>query len=182
MRSLAFTVPLLALLTTACPGSSNDDGDGVTGNTGQTAPVTVSAEDGPEPVTCESLGGTCSCAGACDPGQMLSTQGTCPQPPDESGACSQDCCVPVAGTTAGTTAATAGSTAADSTAAGTAETGPPVCDCASLPLCATPPDEDCNGQYPEEHCCDDMAAAMTCSCLEPCDGGFPCCTLQPGCD
>jgi hypothetical protein len=42
-------------------------------------------------------------------------------------------------------------------------------------------DEECSGQYPDGHCCDEMAAAMTCTCLDPCDGGFPCCTLQPGC-
>lgn len=157
----------------ACPGESSDDGEGVTGNT---TASTQSGLDAPSPTACEDLGGTCNCAGACNPGEVPSAAGTCPQPPAEAGACGLECCVPMAGSsgTAGTTAT------ADSTAA-TADTSPPVCDCATLPLCATVEGEDCNGQYPEAHCCDDTATAMTCTCPDPCDGGFPCCTLQPGC-
>lgn len=86
--------------------------------------------------------------------------------------------MPMASTTMATTAGTA-STAG--TADGTADTMAPTCDCATLPVCATAPDEDCNGQYPDGHCCDEQGEPMTCSCLDPCDGGINCCTLQPFC-
>ncbi len=161
----------------ACPGESSDDGAGSTSNT---TPSSQSGLDAPSPTACEDIGGTCSCAGSCNPGEVSTLEGTCPQPPPESGACGQECCVPMgsSSSTAGTTAATAAT--ADSTAA-TTETSPPVCDCATLPLCATPEGEDCTGQYPQGHCSDDTATAMTCTCLDPCDGGFPCCTLQAEC-
>jgi hypothetical protein len=177
MRCKVVTTGVLVLLPwlAACPGDSSDDGESVTAHT---APGSQSGLDAPTPQTCEELGGTCDCAGSCNQGEMPVAEGSCPQPPDGSGACGQQCCVPIADTTAGTVG-TAGSTAA--TADSTADTAPPVCDCALLPLCATPEGEDCNGQYPEAHCCDDMAAAMTCACIDPCDGGFPCCTVQPGC-
>jgi hypothetical protein len=171
---------LLVSFIGGCPASDDGDGDGVTGNSTLSS---VSNEDGPEPMTCEQLGGMCSCSGACDEGQMPEPNGTCPQPPDESGACGQGCCVPVTGTTAGSTmGSTAGSTAGTvGTADATADTSAPVCDCTTLPVCNTPDDEDCGGQYPEAHCCDDQGEAMTCTCVDPCGGGFPCCALAPGC-
>ncbi len=184
MRTVEVILGTLVLLPwlAACPGESSDDGQGVTGNT-NTTPTSQSGLDAPSPPACEDIGGTCTCAGSCNPGDVPSTEGTCPQPPAEAGACGLECCVPAAGTsgTSGTTASTAGTAATGDSTAATADTSPPVCDCATLPLCVTPQDEDCNGQYADGHCCDDTAAAMTCTCLDPCDGGFPCCTLQPGC-
>lgn len=118
--SVAVSLACSLLLLVACP-SGRDDGTGATSNSG---PSSVSNEDGPEPLTCEQVGGACSCAGSCDSGQVPSAEATCPQPPDESGACSQECCVPVgsttAGSTAGSTADSAASSTADSTASSTA--------------------------------------------------------------
>jgi hypothetical protein len=148
----------------ACFVACGDD-DGDSGSTAGSDP-TLSAEDGQD-FTCEPMGGACECAGSCTPGSQPGP-GTCPQPPPESGACGFECCVPIGG-------ATTSSGADASSSAG------PTCDCATLPACDTPIDEDCGGQYPDMHCCSE-GAPQTCTCVDPCDGGFPCCTLQPGCD
>lgn len=171
MRLAVVWLGALVLLPwlSGCPSETSDD----EGATGSSTPSTQSSLDAPMPAACEDLGGTCNCVGSCNAGEIPTAEGTCPQPPAEAGACSQECCVPASATGTGTTAA--------ATADATADTAAPVCDCAVLPLCATPEGEDCGGQYPEGHCCDDTATPMTCTCPEPCDGGFPCCTLQPGC-
>lgn len=82
---------MVAGLLIGCPG---DDGGGG-GTAGDTAPSSASNEDGPEPQTCEQIGGVCDCVGSCGMGLMASPEGTCPQAPDEAGACSMECCVPV---------------------------------------------------------------------------------------
>lgn len=113
-------LPVLGL--GACPGGE-DDGTGATSNSG---PSSASNEDGPEAPTCEQAGGQCSCAGTCAAGSVISSEGACLQPPDESGACSMECCMPTsasstAGTASGseTTEGTADSAASTSAASST---------------------------------------------------------------
>lgn len=75
----------------ACSGD-----DGATDASADSAPSDTGRADTGPSLTCEAIGGTCACAGSCDPGthEDPASASLCPQPCDDCGGCSMGCCVP----------------------------------------------------------------------------------------
>ena len=136
------------------------NGESATSGTTPTssASASASASGGDD---CVAMGGICDCAGGCQAGYELAPHldGSCPQPPDEAGACSQSCCLPVDGTSGSAT-----DSGSDSGAASSSDTGAPqYCTCKvgdELPAC--PDAANCGGQIGEQ-CCDSMGRLNECT-------------------
>lgn len=107
LRRIALSLGLLV----SCGDDGDDSGSGsgsgsasVTaasaGTTeGTSGSMTLGDSSGNVGDACAMAGGMCQCAGTCGTQTQPALDASCPQPPDEAGACSMECCVEASGDT-----------------------------------------------------------------------------------
>jgi len=170
MRAALLATALIVLIVGgACSSSSSPSSSSSSGATG---------DGGANADTCRPNGGLCACTSGCGSGTKAPSSMQCPQPPPNSGACDQECCLPAK-------PADAGSFACGSSTCNGAEFCSRTIGGAQLPdggaresdICEPIPDQcvsdrtcaciKSNARQCGDQCTDDGAAHVTLTCLAP---------------